>query len=66
MHLNEFRRLLIPGDRVLFYNLTKYVTGTVVAKDGPIITIEVHEAGETKTYQEHRKYLYPPFVPTKG
>jgi hypothetical protein len=64
MHLNDFRRLLIPGDRVRFFNLKRNVIGKVTKVDGPIITIEVDEAGEVKTYREHRKYLYPPFVVT--
>ena len=65
MHLNDFRRLLIPGDRVRFFNLKRNVIGKVTKGDGPIITIGVDEAGEVQTYREHRKYLYPPFVMTE-
>ena len=60
MHLNEFRRTLMPGDEVSFYNRKKYVNGKVKAVKDTLITIEVDEAGETKTYHEHRKLLCPP------
>lgn len=63
MNLNEFRRTLIPGDKVHFFNRTKYITGTVRAVKDTLVTIEVNEAGETKTYHEHRKYLCPPMEP---
>lgn len=60
MHLNEFRRTLTPGDKVRFFNRKTYVTGTVRAVKDTLVTIEVDEAGETKTYHEHRKSLCPP------
>ena len=60
MHLNEFRRTLIPGEEVRFCNCKKYVIGKVKAVNGTLVTIEVDEDGQVKTYHEHRKYLYPP------
>ena len=60
MNLNEFRRTLIPGNEVSFFNLKKNVNGKVKAVNGTLVTIEVEESGEVKTYHEHRKRLYPP------
>lgn len=60
MHLNDFRRTLIPGDEVHFFNLKRYVTGKVKAVNGTVVTIDVDEDGEVKTYHQHRKYLNPP------
>jgi hypothetical protein len=41
MHLNEFRRTLIPGNEVSFFNLKKNVNGKVKAVKGTLVTIEV-------------------------
>lgn len=60
MHLNEFRRTLIPGEQVRFFNCKRYVIGKVRAVNGTLVTIDVNEDGKVKTYHEHRKYLYPP------
>lgn len=60
MHMNEFRQTLRPGERVRFCDLKKFVVGTVKAVSGTLVTIEVEEDGNVKTYKEHRKHVYPP------
>jgi hypothetical protein len=57
MHMNDFRRKLRPGEKVRFCDLKKFVVGTVKAVTGTLVTIEVEEDGQVKTYHEHRKHV---------